>query len=115
MAKENNNTGLLHNVIAQGTRIQGSIETNSDIRLDGVLEGNLTSQGKVVIGQQGSIKGDIVCNNADIQGSVEGIVKVSDTLSLKSTAAITGEIHTKILSIEPNAVFNGSCEMLRRE
>lgn len=115
MAKDNDNTGLLHNVIAQGTRINGTIETNSDIRFDGVLDGNLTCQGKVVIGQQGAITGDIICNNADIMGTVEGIIKVSDTLSLKSTAVISGEIHTKILSIEPNAVFNGTCEMLRRE
>lgn len=115
MAKDNDNTGLLHNVIAQGTRINGTIETNSDIRFDGVLDGNLTCQGKVVIGQQGAITGDIICNNADIMGTVEGIIKVNDTLSLKSTAVISGEIHTKILSIEPNAVFNGTCEMLRRE
>lgn len=115
MAKENDNTGLLHNVIAQGTHITGTIETNSDIRIDGILDGNLSCQGKVVIGQQGSITGDIICNNADIHGNVEGKVQVSDTLSLKATSTLTGDIHTKILSIEPNAVFNGSCEMLRRE
>lgn len=115
MAKDSENTSVLHNVIAQGTKITGSIEANSDIRLDGILEGNLNCNGKVVIGAQGSILGDLNCNNSDILGSVEGKIFVSDTLSIKSTASITGEIHTKILSIEPNAVFNGTCEMARHE
>lgn len=115
MAKDSENISVLHNVIAQGTKIIGSIEANSDIRLDGILEGNLNCNGKVVIGAQGAVRGDLNCNNSDILGAVEGKIFVSDTLSIKSSASISGEIHTKILSIEPNAVFNGTCEMTRNE
>jgi len=115
MAKDSDNNSVLHNVIAQGTRIVGDIETNNDMRLDGSLQGNMICRGKVVIGPQGSIVGNLDCSNCDVMGSVNGKLNVSDTLSLKATANITGEIHTKILSIEPNAVFNGTCEMLRNE
>ncbi len=114
MAKETENIGLLHNVIAQGTRIIGSIETNSDIRIDGSLDGDVKCTGKVVVGPQGAIKGNIDCQSADIFGNIDGKVITSDMLSLKSSAAIIGEIHTKSLSIEPGASFNGTCEMLSR-
>ena len=111
MAKDSENISVLHNVIAQGTKIVGDIESTSDMRLDGVLQGNMTCQGKVVVGPQGAINGNLVCSNCDVMGSIEGNITVSDTLSLKATSVITGEIHTKVLSIEPNAVFNGTCEM----
>jgi len=114
MAKDLENS-VLHNVIAQGTNIVGDIDTNNDMRLDGSLKGNMICHGKVVIGPQGSIIGNLDCTNCDIMGSVNGKIIVADTLSLKATANITGEIHTKILSIEPNAIFNGTCEMLRNE
>lgn len=115
MAKDSDNISVLHNVIAQGTRIVGDIDTGNDMRLDGTLQGNMVCRGKVVIGPQGSIIGNLDCTNCDIMGNVEGKINVSDTLSLKATSTITGEIHTKILSIEPNATFNGTCEMLRNE
>ena len=115
MARDSENTSVLHNVIAQGTEINGNIKTNSDIRIDGTLEGNLVCQGKVVIGPQGSVKGDIECNSADFHGIVEGHINTYDTLSIKATAKVTGELRTKVLSIEPNALFNGTCEMTGRE
>lgn len=111
MAKETIPTGIGHNIIAQGTKIVGTITTNSDIRIDGELEGDLSCKGKIVVGQQGNIKGNVDCANAEIMGQVNGKMVVSGTLSLKSTSRIWGQIKTKILSIEPEAQFTGSCEM----
>lgn len=111
MAKEMEATGLLHNVIAPGTHIVGTIDTQSDIRIDGSLEGNITCQGKIVIGQQGSIKGEIECANSEVLGQIDGKIRVKETLSIKASASITGEIFTKVLSIEPQATFNGTCSM----
>ena len=110
MAKEVN-TGIGHNIIAQGTKIVGSITTNSDIRIDGELEGDLICKGKIVVGQQGNIKGNVDCTNAEVMGNINGKIIVSGTLSLKATSKIWGQIKTKILSIEPEAQFTGSREM----
>ena len=104
-------TGIGHNIIAQGTKIVGSITTNSDIRIDGELEGDLICKGKIVVGQQGNIKGNVDCTNAEVMGNINGKIIVSGTLSLKATSKIWGQIKTKILSIEPEAQFTGSCEM----
>ena len=111
MAKEVIPTGIGHNIIAQGTKIVGTITTNSDIRIDGELEGDLVCKGKIVVGQQGNIKGNVDCSNAEVMGNINGKMIVSGTLSLKATSKIWGQIKTKILSIEPEAQFTGSCEM----
>lgn len=111
MGKETPNMGITHNIIAQGTKIVGTITTGNDIRIDGSLEGDLSCNGKVVIGQQGFIKGNVTCNNAEIHGTIDGKISITDMLSLKSTAKILGHIKTKILCIEPEARFTGTCEM----
>mgnify|MGYP000877818380 CR=1 FL=1 len=99
------------NLIGTGTTIKGEVLCDSDIRIDGNLNGNLTTKGKVIIGPTGAVMGEINCRNSEISGKMDGKIKVSELLSLKSTAKITGDIITNKLSIEPNAVFTGTCNM----
>ena len=77
-----------HNTITNGTEIIGDIDSNGDIRLDGVLKGNLTTKGKLVIGSTGRVAGTVNCKNSDIFGIVEGKMFVGELLSLKATANI---------------------------
>lgn len=99
------------NLIGGGTKIVGDINSSGDIRIDGHLSGNLVTNGKFVLGPNGLIEGNINCANADLMGEVRGIINVSEMLALKSTAKINGDIITSRLSIEPGAVFSGSCNM----
>ena len=109
-----NGTELLGktNRIVEGTSIIGDIVSKADFRLDGELIGNFTSQGKLVIGISGVIKGEIVCNNADIEGIFQGKIKVLEVLNIKATAHIHGEVAVGKLSIEPGADFTATCTML---
>ena len=109
--KDENSAGGLHNALAAGTTIKGNIITETDFRLDGKVEGDISCNGKIVIGPKGSVTGNIVSENAEILGEVDGSVKVSAKLILKSTAIIKGDIYTQSLEIEPNARFNGACSM----
>ena len=113
MAKYNENEMTSNNInlIGQGTEITGDIVCNGDLRIDGMLTGNISSKGKIVIGESGKIKGEISCKNSDISGFVEGKVIVIELLSLKTTARINGDISTSKLAIEPGARFTGYCEM----
>ena len=113
MAKEipASNQGISHNSLAFGSVIKGEIITDSDIRIDGTVEGDIQSKGKVIIGPKGKIIGDVICSTAEILGYLEGNLKVSDTLTLQSTGNIQGNITTEVLIIEPNAIFCGSCTM----
>ena len=67
--------------------------------------------GKVVIGKDGYIHGKVECVNADIEGSFNGELLVSDLLSLKSSAVIEGTVAVTKLAVEPGATFNASCTM----
>ncbi|MCD0469441.1 polymer-forming cytoskeletal protein [Flavobacterium sp. JAS] len=109
-----NGTELLGktNRIVEGTSIVGDIVSKADFRLDGELIGNFTSQGKLVIGALGIIKGEIVCNNADIEGEFQGKIKVLEVLNIKATARIHGEVAVGKLSIEPGAEFTATCAMI---
>jgi len=112
MAKEIvTSPGAMYNALTNGSKIVGKIFADSDFRIDGEVEGTITCNGKVVVGQKGYLKGTISCVNAEIVGTVEGDIVVTETLSLRSTAVIKGEVRTKILMVEPNAVFNGTCSM----
>lgn len=109
--KEENTNGGLHNTLAAGTNVKGNISTETDFRLDGKVEGDVSCTGKIVIGPKGCVTGNITADNAEILGEVEGSVRVSAKLSLKATAVIKGDIFAQSLEIEPNAQFNGACKM----
>jgi cytoskeletal protein CcmA (bactofilin family) len=105
------NTGAMYNALTNGSKIVGKIFADSDFRIDGEVEGTITCNGKVIIGQSGFLKGSISCINAEVIGKVDGDIIVAETLSLRSTAIIKGDVKTRVLMVEPNAVFNGTCSM----
>lgn len=111
MARENASEAPSVNLIGAGTVIQGDIKTNGDIRIDGTLTGSISVKGKLVIGVSGSVEGEIVCQNADISGTVKAKVTVAELLSLKASAKLSGDIVTNKIAIEPGAIFSGSCSM----
>lgn len=111
MSKETVNAGAEYNTIAAGTKITGDVVADASFRLDGQINGTLTCKGKVIIGANGSMEGTLTCANAELLGKFSGKIVVSDTLSLRSSAVVDGEIKTKVLSVEPNAKFTGTCDM----
>ena len=88
------------NRIVEGTIIKGDITSKADFRLDGELIGNFTSNGKIVIGPTGSVTGDIICKNADIEGRFNGKLEIEELLSIKGHARIMGDVVAGKLSVE---------------
>ena len=99
------------NMIGAGTVITGDVYSKGDIRVDGILKGSVITEGKVVLGREGTIEGDVECSTADISGTIKAKITVSQLLSLKTSAKLSGDITTNKLSIEPGAEFTGSCSM----
>ncbi|GGD49623.1 bactofilin family protein [Muriicola marianensis] len=104
-------TGGQPNRIEKHTKIKGDIVSEADFRIDGKLNGNLKTSGKVVIGKDGYINGKVECLNADIEGNFNGELMVSELLTLKSSALIEGTVTVAKLAVEPGATFNASCSM----
>lgn len=100
------------NTIVAGTVIKGNVEAKGDFRLDGILEGDVKLSGKLVVGQHGSITGNVECKEAIIIGKVVGNIRASELLTLKNTANIKGDILINRLSVESGAAINGNCRML---
>lgn len=99
------------NLISSGTKINGDVVSDGDIRIDGYLKGNIRTKGRLVIGSSGSIEGEILCGNIEISGNFKGKVSAAEILTMKSTAIVTGEIIATKMSVEPGALFTGSCQM----
>ena len=98
--------------ISAGSSIKGEITSPNDIRIDGSFEGKIISQAKVVVGEKAVIKGDIVCTSCDFWGKIDGNFYVKDTLSLKDTSVVTGDLHIRRLQVDLDATFNGNCKMI---
>ena len=99
------------NSLGQGTKLVGDLNAQNDMRIDGTLEGNLSCAGKLILGPKGLITGQIDCQNAVIEGSIDGIIRVKELLQVKESANITGEITTSKLMVQPGAIFNVKCSM----
>jgi cytoskeletal protein CcmA (bactofilin family) len=104
-----NNGGF--NKIIEGTEITGDIVSDSNIIIEGDVIGNVSCSGKVIIGNTGKISGNLVCIDADIEGTLEGELTIENLLVLRSTARITGDIETVRLAIEEGGFFEGACVM----
>ena len=99
------------NTIAKGTTITGDIISDSDFRIEGTILGNIKTPGKVVLGKTGIINGTLQGANADIEGKFSGKLLLTDTLSLKSSAYVEGEVEVGKFAVEPGATFNATCIM----
>jgi cytoskeletal protein CcmA (bactofilin family) len=104
-------TTTQQNTLAKGTTITGDIISDGDFRIEGTVQGNVKTPGKVVIGRTGIINGTLKSANADIEGKFSGKLMLSDTLSLRASAFVEGEVSVGKLAVEPGATFNATCVM----
>ena len=99
------------NIVAQGTKLVGDFSSQGDLRIDGIIEGNIKTSGKVVVGKSGLIKGTLNGTDAYFEGKFSGKLALSGTLTLKASAHIEGEVVAGKLAVEPGANFNVTCIM----
>lgn len=105
----------ISNRINHGTVVEGKIDSDGDIRVEGIIRGTIKTSSKVAVGPTGLIEGDVHCKSADIEGRIIGDVEVSEVLTLKSTAIVEGNIYTAKIVIENGAHFDGICNMGTKE
>ncbi|NLZ18867.1 MAG: polymer-forming cytoskeletal protein [Bacteroidales bacterium] len=98
--------------ISLGAAIRGDLYSSSDIRVDGQVDGSLFSEGKIVVGEAARLSGKMFCSNVDFWGRMDGDIFVKDTLSLKSSSVVNGNIHVRKIQVEMGAQINGSFKMI---
>ncbi len=99
------------NALVKGTAVEGTIRSESDIRIDGTVKGKLTCNAKVIIGPTGYVDGEIKCQNAVIEGKFTGNIHVAELLNVRESAEVHGEVHTSKLNVVAGAVFNVGVHM----
>ena len=99
------------NMISEGTSLNGTINTENDIRIAGKTNGEVNSKGKLIVTSSGVVEGSINSKDADIAGKIEGEIRISNKLTLRQSAVIIGDIYAKTLIIEEGAEMNGTCRM----
>lgn len=104
-----NGTGAT--LISAGTTLKGDISSNSDLRIDGTVIGNIKSSSKIIIGSTGVVEGDISVNQADIAGTVTGSIRSKELLQLRGQCVVKGNLYAGKLQVEPSATFNGQVHM----
>ena len=114
MATESHNVNEVSRISAHSLQ-KGNFYSDNDIRIDGVFEGDILTKGKAVVGETAKVSGNIVCSNLDIWGTIEGEVYVKDTLSLKSSSKVLGNMHYTRIQLEIGATFEGTCKRVTEE
>ena len=97
-------------LIGEGCTIQGNIASKDYIKIDGNILGDLTVEGGVILGEKGHITGNVRSNEVIAYGKIEGDVH-ADSLHLKSSCSILGNIETQRLQIDSGAVYQGGVTM----
>ena len=98
-------------LISSGTILRGNIKSDSDLRIDGTIHGNVISSAKIVVGPSGYVEGNIEGANADVTGKVKGNIAVKELLQLREKSNVEGNIIAVKLQVDPAAIFNGKCQM----
>lgn len=92
-------------ILSGNLRVTGSLVTEGDIQIDGIVEGDVTS-GSVTVGSSGSVSGEIKADTARILGRVQGRI-MARSVMLMSTAHVEGDVHHETISIENGAKIEG--------
>ena len=98
-------------IISSGVVIEGKVSSNGNVRVDGIVKGDITAQGNLTVGEHGSIQGQLTGETVSIGGKVDGTVNAKEKLVLETKAVLKGDLITKILVVEAGAIFEGKSSM----
>jgi cytoskeletal protein CcmA (bactofilin family) len=101
--------------LGNGTKAEGTLICNGQIRLDGSFTGDISVQGSLMIGTEAMIKADIHATSLYISGEIHGSITVDEIIEIGPLGKVFGEIHAPTLIIYEGAVFDGQCQMSRAE
>lgn len=101
----------IETLIGASANVNGDIDANGTVKVDGQCIGNISSKSDVIVGEVGYVKGNITAVNASISGKVEGNVLCSGLLEISPSGRISGDIQTVNLSVSDGGVVNGNCTM----
>jgi len=101
----------IQSIIGEDVEIEGKVTFKEAVRIDGVINGDITSKECVFVGKNGKIHGNIQASNIMIAGTIQGNMNIAERIEATATSKIKGDIVAKSLAIDENASFEGKCTM----
>lgn len=105
------NTSIINTIIGNNSKIEGVLTASESTRIDGLLEGKIVSESSVIVGESGTVSGDITAVEILVAGTVYGNLVAKDRIEMTSTGRVLGDLITKTLVIDEGASFKGNCSM----
>jgi cytoskeletal protein CcmA (bactofilin family) len=105
----------IHSYVGSNTTIKGNLECSDNFLVEGAVEGNLNSDGAIVLGKDAVVRGDVRAREVAVSGIVVGTIRCSDRLEIFASAKIIGTIQAPVLTMEPGAQINGRVLMSRKK
>lgn len=98
-------------IIAEDVEIVGTIKCETNVQLDGKLNGDLNCIGNALIGSTANVKGNISVNCVTVLGQVNGNIIAKDKIDLKSSAYVNGDVKARRMTVEDGVTFVGKSEV----
>lgn len=105
----------LDTILGSGSELEGELKVKGGVRIDGSFKGSIEIQGMLVVGESGKLDGEIRAAEAVLAGTVKGKLFIEGRVEFQATARFEGELVCKTLIVHEGAVFDGTCQMSRRE
>lgn len=99
----------INTIIGKGTAVHGNMHINGFIRLDGDIDGNLETDGNVIIGDGARLRGDVKAKSVIVGGIVVGSILAQESIKVLAGAVVLGDIISRKVQIEDMTTFNGRC------
>ncbi len=98
-------------IIGTDVKIKGNLKNKGPVLVNGIVDGEISSEESVTIGETAKVKGPVRAKSILVSGSIAGTVDASEKLEVDPTGIITGDIKAKTLIVREGATFNGSSAM----
>jgi len=103
--------GELNTIVGKGSTLTGDMKVQNSIRIDGQVNGNISTTDTVIIGKDGGVMGNVKAKHVLLAGKVTGNISTTGKVFLQTTASISGDITAVRLVVDEGAVFDGKCKM----
>jgi cytoskeletal protein CcmA (bactofilin family) len=98
-------------IIGAGVVVRGNLESQSDIMVDGQLDGNITTTGDVTIGVNAKVKAEITGSNVTVAGLLKGNIHATGEAAIRETGQVDGDITAAGLAISSGGIFIGRSQL----
>jgi cytoskeletal protein CcmA (bactofilin family) len=99
--------------VGKGVEFKGTITYNGTVRIDGFLDGEIHTEGVLLVGEEAVITAKVTAGTIVCKGKITGDINAKEKIKLRAPAVINGGVKTPMLSIEEGVLFNGTLEMVQ--